>query len=159
MLRQACAETGRSFISLDLADPAAPGRYAPFAGGSPADRRARFYEVMDLLERGSDADHYKALAREQLFDRFAGRTGLPDLLDAVRAAGAGDEDTAKALSTTRARLREWAACDKLCPHAGRGFKVEATLLNAAVVHVRGSLDDAVIRGATQALIMPILGGK
>jgi hypothetical protein len=158
VLRQAAQAAGRRFISLDLADPASPGRYAPFAGGTMADRRARFYDVMDLVERGTDADHYKALAREQLFDLFTGgrETGLPELLAAVQEASREDEDTGKALSTVRARLKEWASYDKLCPKPGRGFRVGQTLQNGAVVYVRGSLDDQVVLGATRAFIMEVV---
>ncbi len=60
VLEQTCARTGRKFILLDLADETVAGNWSPFNGGSAADRRARFNNTMDLDDRGTDADHYKA---------------------------------------------------------------------------------------------------
>ncbi len=152
VMRQAAERAGRRFIALDLVDARARGSWAPFVGGSAADRRARFFDVMDMEDRGTDADHYKALAREQIFDLFkdgANPTTIPALFaQAVKAS----EDVA-ALSTLRAKLRNWNSYQKLCPKPGKGFSVEASLLNNAVVYVRGSLDDAVIRSATLAFVM------
>jgi hypothetical protein len=151
VMRQAAERAGRRFIALDLVDPRSRGSWAPFVGGSAADRRARFFDVMDMEDRGTDADHYKALAREQVFELFkdgAKPTTLPALFaEVVRAA----EDT-PALSTLRAKLRNWASYQKLSPKPGKGFSIEASLLNNAVVYVRGSLDDAVIRSATLAFV-------
>jgi len=158
VLRQAAEASGRRFIALDLSDPDSPGAWSPFQGGSAADRRARFFDIMELTDRGTDADHYKALAREQLFDLFeAGAvTTLPSLLAKVAELSATDEDRAKALSTVRARLKEWAGTAKLCPKTGKGFKVERSLTDAAVVYVVGSLDDGVIRAATRAFIQEVI---
>lgn len=158
VLKQAAEAAGRRFIILDLSDPDTPGSWSPFAGGAPADRRARFFDIMELTDRGTDADHYKALAREQLFDLFADgvSTTIPFLQSKVAELSEADEDTAKALSTIRARLKEWASYSKLCPKAGKGFKVELSLTNAAVVYVFGSLDDGVIRAATRAFLQEVI---
>jgi hypothetical protein len=158
VLRQICAEVGRKFIVLDLVDPNAPGAWGPFIGGTPADRRSRFYDVMDMADRGTDADHYKAGARMHMFKLFDAQaaTTIGGMLHEVEAASAGDEDTAKTLSTVRSRLTEWNAYAKLAPKSGRGFSVEQSLINGAVVYVRGSLDDLVVSAATRALIMEIV---
>lgn len=152
VMRQAADRAGRRFIALDLVDPAARGTWAPFVGGSAADRRARFYDIMDLLDRGTDADHYKTLAREQVFDLFQDGgtpTTLPHLTAEVIRLSADEA----ALSTLRGRLREWSDHRKLAPRPGKGFSIEQSLLNNAVVYVRGSLDDNVIQAATRCFIM------
>jgi hypothetical protein len=158
VLKQAAQAAGRRFIALDLSDPDSPGSWSPFSGGAAADRRSRFFDIMELTDRGTDADHYKALAREQLFDLFepGANTTIPFLLAKVVELSAGDEDGAKALSTVRARLKEWAGTAKLCPKPGKGFTVERSLIDAAVVYVYGSLDDGVIRAATRAFIQEVI---
>jgi len=158
VLKQAAESCGRRFIALDLSDPDSPGSWSPFLGGAAGDRRARFFDIMELTDRGSDADHYKALAREQLCDLFeaGASTTLPFLLAKAVELSAGDEDRAKALSTVRARLKEWAGTPKLCPKPGKGFRVERSLTDAAVVYVFGSLDDGVIRAATRAFIQEVI---
>jgi hypothetical protein len=158
VVKQAADAAGRRFIVLDLSDPASPGAWSPFQGGSPADRRSRFFDILELTDRGTDADHYKALAREQLFALFdsATNTTLPALLDKVIALSEAGDDAAKALSTVRARLKEWASHPKLCPKPGKGFKVELSLTQAAVVYVVGSLDDGVIRAATRAFLQEVI---
>lgn len=160
VLAQVAEAAGRRYLALDLYDQASPGTWSPFAGGGALDRRSRFFGIMDLQERGTDADHYKALARERLFGLFdeAGpSTTLAFLLERVAELSGHGEDDAKALATIRARLREWASYKKLNPpSAKRGFKVETTLQNNPVVYLRGALEDAVIRNATRALLMEIV---
>ncbi|MEA2756769.1 MAG: hypothetical protein QOJ54_3058, partial [Aliidongia sp.] len=157
VLRQICAETGRKFISLDLYDQTTRGSWSPFVGGSPQDRRSRFYDVMDLADRGTDADHYKAGARKRLFHFFNDNTSttIGLLLHEVDTLSAADEDAQKALSTVSSRLTEWAAYSKLNPRSGKGFSVAQSLLNNAVVYVRGSLDDLVVNAATRAFIVEV----
>lgn len=102
--------------------------------------------------------HYKALSREQLFDLFeaGAATTLPFLLAKATELSAADEDRAKALSTIRARLKEWAGTAKLCSKTGKGFKIERCLTEGAVVYVYGSLDDGVIRAASRAFIQEVI---
>ena len=52
-------------------------------------------------------------------------------------------------------LIEWAKIQSLNPHS-QGLSIEKCLLNNAVVYIRGSLDDKVIRDATRILIMEII---
>ncbi|HEV2651715.1 MAG TPA: type IV secretion system DNA-binding domain-containing protein [Rhizomicrobium sp.] len=165
VLRQACEATidpatgrGRRFISLDLVDADAPGRYSPFDGGSPSDRRSRFFNIMEIEDRGTDADHYKALSREQAMDFFVDgqTTTVAELYNKIRTLSADEDDpSSKALSTVRARLKEWGGYDKLQPKSGKGFSVERSLLENAVVYIRGSLDDGVVLSTTRAIIMEI----
>lgn len=158
VLKQAADAAGRRFIVLDLSDPDSPGAWSPFSGGPPADRRARFFDIMELTDRGTDADHYKALAREQLFGLFeaGATTTIPFLLAKATELSAADEDRAKALSTIRARLKEWAGTPKLCPKTGKGFRIERSLTEGAVVYVYGSLDDGIIRAASRAFIQEVI---
>jgi TraM recognition site of TraD and TraG len=158
VLQQVCAETGRRFITVDLVDEQARGAWSPFVGGSPKDRRARFFDVMDLLDRGTDGDYYKAGARRRLVKLFqvAPSTTIGALLSHVEAAAAADEEARKAFDGVRSRLTEWAEYPKLAPKAGRGFSIEQSLLNNAIVYVHGDLDDNVIAGATRAFIMEVM---
>jgi hypothetical protein len=152
VMRQAADRAGRRFIALDLVDPTSRGSWAPFVGGSAADRRARFFDIMELLDRGTDADHYKTLAREQVSGLFQ-NVGTPTTLLHLATEVIRLSDDIPALSTLRGRLKEWSDYPKLSPKAGKGFSIEQSLLNNAVVYVRGSLDDNVVRSATRCFIM------
>jgi hypothetical protein len=158
VLRQICDETGRRFIALDLVDQSSRGTWAPFVGGTPQDRRSRFYDIMDMGDRGTDADHYKAGARKRIFPLFDGSssTSIAALLHAVDTLSAKDEAAEKALSTVSSRLTEWASYPKFSPPSGKGFSIEQSLLSNAVVYVRGSLDDLVVNAATRAFIMEVV---
>ena len=158
VLRQICGEAGRKFIFLDLFDQNARGSWAPFTGGTPQDRRSRFYDIMDMADRGTDADHYKAGARRRIFPLFdaGSSTSIAALLHVVEAMSRASEDNEKALSTLFSRLTEWNGYRKFAPKPGKGFSVEQSLLNNAVVYVRGSLDDLVVNAATRAFIMEVV---
>jgi TraM recognition site of TraD and TraG len=52
-------------------------------------------------------------------------------------------------------LCEWAEVESLSPK-GQGLSVEKSLLNNAIVYIKGSLDDKVIREAMRILIMEII---
>lgn len=165
VLEQEAKKLGKTFLYVDITDKNAPGNYAPFTHGTPEDRRSRFYEIMGLVERGTDADHYKVTARRYLFNIFTdiSRTGsLRALLNTVQRihdtdTGNKEEDQArrKSLGTVLARLMEWASYDTLNGKAG--FSVEKTLLNpnGAVVYFRGSLDDQIILAATQTFLIEV----
>ncbi|WP_282611022.1 type IV secretory system conjugative DNA transfer family protein [Pelagibius sp. Alg239-R121] len=157
VMRQTCRKAGRRFIYLNLEDPNARGKWGPFLGSTPANRRSRFYSVMDLEERGTDADHYKALTREVLFDFFQDGEERPALrILHEKLKNIEDEELWKNVSTVRARLKEWSGYKSLNPKPDKGFSIEQTLMENTVVYVRGSLEDAVIRNATKALIIEIL---
>jgi len=152
----ACKAAGRKMIVLDLEDETSPGQWSPFCGGATKDRRIRFNNIFELDNRGTDADHYKGLSREQMMELFAtGKTRLKELLEGVEDRCKQKTDEADALKGVRASLREWTAYSKLCPRPGRGFSIEKSLLNNAVVLVRGSLHDNVVRNATVAFIMEL----
>lgn len=165
VLEQEAKKLGKTFLYVDIADPEAPGNYAPFAHGTPEDRRSRFYEIMGLVERGTDADHYKVTARRYLFNIFAdaGQSGsLPALLATIQRihdtdTGNKEENQArrKSLGTVLARLMEWASYSTL--NGKGGFSVEKTLLNpnGAVIYFRGSLDDQIILAATQTFLIEV----
>jgi len=157
IIEESALAAGKRFISLDLANETTPGAYSPFVGGTPLDRRARFFTIMEMDERGTDADHYKALARSLSMNLFKdGETPkIRTVLQSLKAVRDQDEEAGKPLSTVIARLEEWSEYEKLNPKKA-GFSVEQSLLNGAVVYVTSSIDNAVLKGATRALIVEIL---
>ncbi len=158
VIEAACKRAGRRYIELNLADPDTVGRWAPFEGGTAANRRSRFNSIMELEERGTDADHYKARTREELFDLWGGpgRTSLQAINDEISRRSGQSEDVLKDLSGIRARMKEWLGYPKLQPKPDKGHSIEKSLLGGAVVYVKGSLDDQVLRAATIAYITEVM---
>ena len=142
VLKQTCEKANRRFVMLNLDDENSSGSWSPFAGGSPRDRRTRFFTLMNLADRGTDADHYKALARQGIFDFFKSNTPstLAKLKHYVENKSGFDDQTYQAMSTLRSRLAEWKDYSKLNPKPNRGFNIENSLKGNAVIYMRGSLD-------------------
>ncbi|EPJ43135.1 MAG: hypothetical protein OFPII_43450 [Osedax symbiont Rs1] len=147
---------GRRFVSLDLTGEGT-GKWHPFKDGSIRDKKSRFETVMGLADKGTDADHYKALARDVMLDIFSQedkKTTLENLYAQIK--NISDPDKEKAASTLKSKLREWHLHAPLNPKTGKGFNVENSILNNAVVYIKGSMDDAIVRDATKAIIIEIL---
>ncbi|MCZ4283075.1 TraM recognition domain-containing protein [Kiloniella laminariae] len=155
ILEQEAIKAGRRFIYLDLRE-AGKGKWAPFAGGSAIDRRTRFYTVMNMLSTGGDADHYKALARSVIFDIFkeGSNHSLRSISQAIENSNA-DEDHISACSTVKANLKEWLERSTFNP-SKKGFSIERSLTENAVVYVQGDLNDHVVKSATIAFIIELI---
>ena len=159
LMEAEAAAAGKKFFAIDLTEDNTPPYYAPFVGGSERDKFARFSVIMKLAERGTDADHYKAVSRSQFAKIFASlgkKTQICRINAAVQRAGL-DDDQLKAMSTAIARLEEWGARKKLDPGKSvTTFSIERALKTGAIVYVKGSQDDPVARQATQAMLVELL---
>lgn len=151
VMAQAAERNKRPFIYLDL-NPSGTGNWHPFKGGTQRDRRARIIGAFKLAAAGSDADVYKA-AERRCVDKLLAKTdgSIRQMLDLVEA------DTAdKELNTLRDSLTEWASISTFVPaKKNRGHSIEQSLRNNAVVYVRGSTDDDVVRLATRCYIQEL----
>lgn len=156
IMRARAKELGRPFVLVDLKD-LGHGTWSPLEHGSLEERAVRMTELLGLKERGTDADHYKALSTRVLREVLAQspRTNLGNLLKGV-AGTKLDEDQTKALLSPMAKLERFAARRGLSPKAGRGLNVEESLTNNAVVYIIGSIDDADITLATRLLLTELV---
>lgn len=152
IMAQACADTGRRFIELDLS-PEGAGRYGPFFGGSARDRRARLIYVLGLSDTGGDGDFYKSTEREvidSLFGQWDGTLkGLRKLLS--------NPDLKDVVVRSRNYINQWLSLSTFDTTTQRpGFSVERSLLENAVVYVKGDLDDDVLNVACTCLLMEVI---
>lgn len=166
ILAQTCARAGRKLLVLDLTAEAGMA-WAPFRGGLARDSRSRFFSAMDLEDTGTNADYYKAVGRDALIDIWKGADRNIKTIDQALAAlsriEAGDQRhdidrktrIDQELKGLRSRLREWSEYRSLNPRR-EGFSVERALRDNAVVLVRGSLHDQVLRTATTMLIQEVM---
>ncbi|WP_301255489.1 conjugal transfer protein TraC [Eleftheria terrae] len=149
----AAKRNGRPFVYLDL-NPEGQGHWHPFKGGSLRDRRARVLAAFKLGDTGSNADVYKRAERAQL-DRALEKTdgSVKQMLDHVRGEDGDDEK----LSSLRDSLSEWSRISTFTPpKKNRGHSVEQSLRNTAVVYVRGSTSDNVVRLASRVYVAEVL---
>ncbi|KKJ75231.1 hypothetical protein WH95_19505 [Kiloniella litopenaei] len=155
IVEQEARKAGRRFIHLDLREQG-NGKWSPFAGGSAQDRRTRFYAIMNMLATGTNADHYKSLAREVAFSVFkeGENLSLESIYKAIKS-NTKNEDNEKACSTVRADLQEWMERKTLNPNR-KGFSIERSLLENAVVYVQGDLDDHIVKSATTAFVIELI---
>ncbi len=147
-------EMGRLFIFLNLNDPTEneinQGGWAPFVGGDLRSRRARILTAFGMNNTGNESDFYKGRERkilDALLERTNGRLSL--LIEEFEKS----PDLQEKGQRLYASITEWAQIKSLCPKKDRGFSVEKSLLNNAVVYVKGSLDDEVVREATRILVV------
>ncbi len=151
IMKQACEETGRPFVSLDL-NHGANGKWSPFIGGSQRDIRSRIIYAFGLQDMGDQADFYKAAERE--------------ILDKIMPTWDGQLETLRKELITpkyknesgrmRSYVNEWLSIDTFSPRKGRGFSVGRSLENNAVVYIRASLDDQTVIKAATVMIMEIV---
>ncbi len=151
IMAAAAEAAGRKFVYLDL-NGVGQGKWAPFKGGDDRDRRARIVSAFNLQGRGTDADVY--LARERrVVDQVMKTTNgsIPAMLDYIREHEL--EDRASRFSDG---LREWAEVATFKPPKNKGFSIRRSLLENAVVYIRGSIKDHVIRDATRIFIIELM---
>src|SRR5262249_20730971 len=130
-----------------------PGEWAPFVGGDARSRRARLLTAFGLQDTGGESDFYKGRERK-LLDRLLEKTQgrLPLLLEEF-------ENNSKYQETGQRlyhAISQWTQIKSLCPKKGKGLSIEKSLLKNAVVYIKGSLDDDIIKEATRVLIMEIV---
>ncbi|NND65564.1 MAG: type IV secretory system conjugative DNA transfer family protein, partial [Gammaproteobacteria bacterium] len=169
IMKQACQDTGRNFVELDL-NPGHPGQWAPFAGGAPRERRARMYYALSLNDTGKESDFYKAKERSVIDDLLFPKEKVGLSPDPTRPNVEWDWTIGRMLELldrpaieddvrrTLSLLSEWNSIDTFSPDLKRGqaFSVERALLNNDVVYVRASLMDRNILKAASVLIMEMV---
>jgi hypothetical protein len=157
VLRDEAQRAGRPFVYLDL-NPEGPGAWHPFVGGDARRRRARIVNAFNLAAGGTNADVYKARERG-LLDQALSRTDgtIRKLHDAIveieRSANGGN---VQELSTLRDTLSEWLKVKTFASNRP-GHSIERCLIDNAVVYVRGSMTDNVVKLATRAYIDEVCG--
>jgi type IV secretory pathway TraG/TraD family ATPase VirD4 len=151
IMRKAAEESGRKFLELDLND-GSPHRWAPFAGGTQRDRRARLMSAFGLTDSGDAADFYKAGERAMLDSMLPNWSGdlvaLAHLIQQKKAT--------ESMQRTVSYLNEWLAVSTYSPGKGRGFSVERAMKENAVVWVRGHLADLLTIKAATVFIMEVI---
>ena len=155
ILEATAREVGRPFIYLDLR-PSGKGNWHPFKGGTLRDRRSRILSTFGLEPGGTNADVYKSKERSILDKvlKSCEEGTIREMLPAVEKLRSGNKDD---LSELRDGLLEWSQISTFMGNRKRkGHSIEESLLNNAIVYVRGSLDDGVIKRATRTYISELI---
>jgi Type IV secretion-system coupling protein DNA-binding domain len=157
LLQNEAKAAGRPFVYLDL-NPTGKGVWHPFKGGDDRGRRARIARAFNLEAGGTDADVYKVRERAILDDALAKTDGtIKALLSAVKSIQASAGEGANDLSSLRDSLSEWGRVWTFAPKKERpGHSISDCLLNNAVVYVRGSINDELVKTATRVYIAELL---
>jgi len=152
ILQNEAKKAGRPFVYIDL-NSEGKGVWHPFKGGTIRDRRTRMIAAFGLEKAGNNADVYKTKERgyvDKLLEQTDG--SVKAMLDAINTFTKDDN-----LSSLRDGLQEWANISTFVPSKKKeGHSIEKSLLNDAVVYVRGSTGDGVVRAATKAYISELL---
>lgn len=144
---QACEETGRKFISVDL-NEGKRGKWGPFIGGSSRHRRQRILDAFGLKNTGEQADFYKGKERKIIDREFKDWDGRLESLLSLLSKPENFDDTER----SRDSIEEWLSLDTFSPAKGRGFNIARSIEENAVVYIRASVDDdLVIKGGTLLL--------
>lgn len=143
ILFAAARATGRKFYYVALHDKK-PGRWQPFAGGDFRDGLARAFQAFELHLTGDPAtDYYKVQEQKSFEAAFAKARSLKGLYRELK-----ELESSKVASA----LKQWLSLDALNPPSGKGFTLEKTLREGAIVYVQGSLNDSIVKAATRAFI-------
>ncbi|MEO8402769.1 MAG: type IV secretory system conjugative DNA transfer family protein [Gammaproteobacteria bacterium] len=147
----------RHFYAYDLNDATEneirAGEWAPFTGGDERARRARILTAFGLNDTGGESDFYKGRERKLLDKLLVSTNGRIPLLLEEFEKNADYQEQGQRLYNA---ISQWAKIKSLCPKKDRGLSIKKSLLNNAVIYVRGSMDDEIIREATRILVMEIV---
>ena len=149
IMRKACEETGRRLVTVDF-NGELPGKWSPFRTGTDREIKTRLMQAYNLEERGDTADFYKIGEREFLesvFDKW--NKELIDLPKLLR-------DSAKPPPTVTNLTREMLALSALKPGRSKGVDIERVLRENAVLYVRSSATDPVVKRATRMFLLCLL---
>ena len=149
IMRKACEDTGRRLVTVDF-NGELPGKWSPFRTGTDREIKTRLMHAYNLSERGDTADFYRIGEREFLesvFDKW--NRELIDLPKLLR-------DSAKPPPTVRNLTREMLALSALRPGRSKGVDIERVLRENAVLYVRSSTTDPVVKRATQMFLLCLL---
>ena len=149
IMRKACKDSGRRLVTVDF-NGELPGKWSPFRGGTDREIKTRLMHAYDLAERGDTADFYKIGERELLesvFDKW--NKELIDLPKILR-------NSANPPPTVTNLTREMLALSALRPGRSKGVDIERVLRENAVLYVRSSATDPVVKRATQLFLLCLL---
>lgn len=144
-------------LILDL-NGIGPGMYGPFIAGALRDRRERVVKAFSLADTGSTGDYYKKNERAVLDFIMPFWDGSLAHLDMILSGHEPNVPVEKmkwikeTSDHLRANLSEFAQLETLMATAESSFNVEAALRSGAVVYVRSSLEDTVVKKAFMALL-------
>jgi hypothetical protein len=152
IMAHAAKKADKKFIYLDL-NPEASGYWHPFQGGEERARRSRILATFKLDDSGTDADVFKVKERTLLDKALKATDGsIKELLNFVTNAS-----DASGLSKLRDSLAEWSNIKSFNPPKKyRGHSIETSIKNKAIVYIRGSIDDEVIRQATRCYLSELI---
>jgi hypothetical protein len=152
ILQNEAKKAEKPFVYLDL-NPDGKGHWHPFKGGTVRERRSRILAAFGLEMGGTNADVYKSKERGIVDDLLEKTDGsIMAMVEAIIAI-AGKDD----LSELRDNLVEWSKISTFTPNRKKkGHSIDTSLLNGAIVYVRGSIDDSVVRRATRVYISELM---
>lgn len=155
IMAEACERAGRRFIYIDLASE--DTRWAPFEGGTERDRRARIVNCFGLNNTGDGSDFYKSKERA-ILDTIMPKSGtsIAGLKAALEQRGEDGKPLKESANRLYDGLVEFGVMPSLNPKKGGGNKVAEALKSGASIYVRGSLDDATLKRATQVFITEVI---
>lgn len=155
IMAEACERAGRRFIYIDLASE--DTRWAPFEGGTERDRRARIVNCFGLNNTGDGSDFYKSKERA-ILDTIMPKSGtsIAGLKAALEQRGEDGKPLKESANRLYDGLVEFGVMPSLNPRKGGGNKVAEALKSGASIYVRGSLDDATLKRATQVFITEVI---
>lgn len=158
IMRESCEHYGRPApLVLDL-NGIGPGSYGPFIGGTRRDRRERVVKTFGMADNGTNADFFKREERKVLdflMPLWDGSMGhLAKLLK-----GKHPEITEPQKNWIREKngsiesnVSEFMQLDTVRATVDESFNVAEALASGAVVYVRASITDTIVRKACIALI-------
>ena len=147
IMYQRCKEMGRKFYYVSLRDGEF-GSWGPFLGGTPEDAFVRLTSAFKIEKTGEPkTDYYRG--QELRFIK-------PIMSRTRRIEGLYQEVMQYDESTVKAELELWREYSSLCPSKKGGFSIEKAIKENAVVYIKGSLRDPVIKTATKVFIVELM---
>lgn len=143
----ACQAAGRKFYYVSLHDGEL-GSWGPFLGGKDNDGWTRLEIALGLELTGDPGtDFYKTQEISTVRAAFRRTKRVDSLFNEIQGEGANKSE---------AELRLWKEYSSLCAKPNKGFSIEAAIKENAVVYLKGSLDDRIIKTATKIFIVELM---
>lgn len=158
IMRESCERHGRKAPQyLDL-NGVGPGAYAPFAHGTPRERRERVVKAYSMADTGTAADYYKRLERKVLDYIMPYWDGSLRHLDALLRGKHPEINDAKRnwirenSGSLDSNTSEFMQLETLLATPEESFNVSDALLGADVVYIRSNMKDTIVRKGCIALL-------
>ncbi len=140
----------RTFVYYDMTG--GRGGWDPFASGPIQDRRARLVLSLGIADSDRESDFYSGAERNMLDRVLASNLLTLGQMVSWMEAHITPDKRGKAYQ----RLKEMSLSPAFNPKPGRGFDIERSALNNAVVYVRTRVDnDPLLRAAARAMLLEI----